>query len=1501
MTINIEIKPKLYIYILFSSFIFYLSIVRIKNEESIKKYNIRKISDSDLDYSSINIINKNHIILLGANEYIYVTNTISEQGELFIESSNEDKDKDRYVTGLYKNGRNYFERSIIQKYSFNDKIKRKTGNSIVINSNNKKYLLSICYEDGYFEFLDLSSLDSPNNLYEENDEILENSINSNINSLFKLKNENYFLFAYFHREGTPGLYKYYLILIKGSINIEDNSFSYIPSLVRSDIKASFSYTLNCFETTDYINCFYLNLDSNLVISVFDQNFNTIIDSILEENPKAASTDNLFRKGTFLKNEISAYIYFLNDAKRPKLMIKYFYEDNENGKSLKNLLKNIISIKLDGDEELNNNCDKSDILRLNENRFTFISSLLTNDNFLILLLDLYNNDKSLAVRKFIFNLDGYNMNRNLRLFNFRNFIGFSYCYGDKVSCCYRILNYGNTTDYEKVEDLLNNLDSINPLNLANNIHIENNLFGYKFIGTKIISIPDKDLTGLLLTKNKNKSEIVENDILINDSIIISYISNKTITEGDYIIEFAAVVGEIDYENYNSQITSIAMYGELKYQDTFFYPLNYTGRHGYYNFNLRKKDDLNCHRNCNSCYKNGESDEVQNCITCINDYFFVENSNNCLKDPIGYYLNENNIYSRCHPLCSKCISKEINDTYMNCISCIEDYYYLYPKNKNCLKCQKYVNYEQTECINEIPEGFYLLNSTYGIIEKCNEYCSKCSNGPKFNNMNCDYCIEGYLLLIDNDIKNCFLKDIKVPSNYYTIDNEPNIYYKCYELCGSCYKEGNSSNMNCLTCINNDTYEYDPDYKNCFPKVTCKYYYYYNLDENNLKSKTCLPEGVNCPEIMPYEIIKTKECVLSCSYENYINLKCKLSNKNTNIDNIIDNFKYEIKNNDILINQILYGNFDDLTVNGNNIIYQITTTLNQEIKIESKINDGISIIQLGECESILKRENNINENISLIILKYDLKTNESISKQVEYEVYNPLTRQKLDLDDCKNTSINLYVPVDIDKELFEIYEKANNQGYDIFDPENLFYTDICTPYTSINGTDIILIDRVNDILNNTGSLCENNCEYGGIYSENKKVLCNCSIKLNASKEITEETFSIKRFVDIYSHIKNNLNYKVLKCYKLFNDLKNIINNYGFYILTLIIIIFVILMIVNFIKSGQKLKIICSKIVEERKNYISTKMDNNDKMLMNIFRLDNKNDSQKLSLNSKKKSSLKSIKSSILKEPPKKVIKKNQTNNLFFFIKEQPRKKSGINNLIDSNNKDNNDKNIRKSLKLNDNTIFKNKKRINMKNNSKRKSGQSIQVNNSLLISDNTNSKIFINKRKSLSKRDSSFNNTKNLEEKKNFLDNLSTNISKDDFEKILSEEELNQLDYKYAVEIDKRDFITYYFSLIKQKQILIFTFLVNKDYNIYLMKISLFLCSFVLYIMTNTFFFDDDNMHKIYKDNGKYDLMYQIPQILYSSIISSIITVILKNLSLSQKSIIKIKQTSDINIMIKNFFLC
>ena len=53
----------------------------------------------------------------------------------------------------------------------------------------------------------------------------------------------------------------------------------------------------------------------------------------------------------------------------------------------------------------------------------------------------------------------------------------------------------------------------------------------------------------------------------------------------------------------------------------------------------------------------------------------------------------------------------------------------------------------------------------------------------------------------------------------------------------------------------------------------------------------------------------------------------------------------------------------------------------------------------------------------------------------------------------------------------------------------------------------------------------------------------------------------------------------------------------------------------------------------------------------------------------------------------------------------------------------------------------------------------------------------------------------------------------------------------------------------------------------------------------------MHKVYEDKGKFDLFYHVPQILYSTLISALINIILKMLSLSEKDIISIKEQNDI----------
>ena len=109
-----------------------------------------------------------------------------------------------------------------------------------------------------------------------------------------------------------------------------------------------------------------------------------------------------------------------------------------------------------------------------------------------------------------------------------------------------------------------------------------------------------------------------------------------------------------------------------------------------------------------------------------------------------------------------------------------------------------------------------------------------------------------------------------------------------------------------------------------------------------------------------------------------------------------------------------------------------------------------------------------------------------------------------------------------------------------------------------------------------------------------------------------------------------------------------------------------------------------------------------------------------------------------------------------------------------------------------------------------------------------------------------------------------------------ELNDLIYEEAIKIDKRNFFEYYFSLLKRKHLLLFSFYPNNDYNLRIIKISLFLFSFSLNYTINALFFNDKTIHKIYIDEGIYNFIFQIAQIIYSTIISSIILLIIKFLS-------------------------
>ena len=127
--------------------------------------------------------------------------------------------------------------------------------------------------------------------------------------------------------------------------------------------------------------------------------------------------------------------------------------------------------------------------------------------------------------------------------------------------------------------------------------------------------------------------------------------------------------------------------------------------------------------------------------------------------------------------------------------------------------------------------------------------------------------------------------------------------------------------------------------------------------------------------------------------------------------------------------------------------------------------------------------------------------------------------------------------------------------------------------------------------------------------------------------------------------------------------------------------------------------------------------------------------------------------------------------------------------------------------------------------------------------------------------------------------------------NEYELNSLSYEDALKSDFRSFSQYYFSFLKNNNLLLFSFYPIKDYNSQIIKIFLFFFFFSSNFTINALFFTDKTMHKIYIDEGSFNLNYQIPQIIYSSLISGVINALIKYLSLTEKKVISIKQFSDI----------
>ena len=81
--------------------------------------------------------------------------------------------------------------------------------------------------------------------------------------------------------------------------------------------------------------------------------------------------------------------------------------------------------------------------------------------------------------------------------------------------------------------------------------------------------------------------------------------------------------------------------------------------------------------------------------------------------------------------------------------------------------------------------------------------------------------------------------------------------------------------------------------------------------------------------------------------------------------------------------------------------------------------------------------------------------------------------------------------------------------------------------------------------------------------------------------------------------------------------------------------------------------------------------------------------------------------------------------------------------------------------------------------------------------------------------------------------------------------------------------------------------------MIKFFLFFFFFSSHFAINALFFNDETIHKIYEDKGTFNFIYQIPQIIYSSIISSFISILIKFLALTEKNILELKKQNKRNV--------
>ena len=164
------------------------------------------------------------------------------------------------------------------------------------------------------------------------------------------------------------------------------------------------------------------------------------------------------------------------------------------------------------------------------------------------------------------------------------------------------------------------------------------------------------------------------------------------------------------------------------------------------------------------------------------------------------------------------------------------------------------------------------------------------------------------------------------------------------------------------------------------------------------------------------------------------------------------------------------------------------------------------------------------------------------------------KLNWVSCINTKVELSIKVKI------------NDTLDNHNANSCYYNDIYYKTTSECGIDISLKDRRNGFVDNNMTLYEENCKLIDYNYKKEKAKFSCDIKINITKNYKVK-FNKKEFFKNFIDINNIANINVMKCYMIVLKIKSLIKNYGSYIISSIILLYLLTLLIFCCYSYNKL----------------------------------------------------------------------------------------------------------------------------------------------------------------------------------------------------------------------------------------------------------------------------------------------------------------------------------------------